>query len=113
MLRIRAVSGECLIEIDLVSFLETLPAEMSPVRALKQHLHSMFGLSRFRQRLVFPDDDTVPHDERALRPGEVQVVILSFCQASEAQVEALRDAASSGLTSEVETILHRLQDPDL
>ena len=70
-------------------------------------------LSRFRQRLVFPDDDTVPHDERALRPGEVQVVILSFCQASEAQVEALRDAASSGLTSEVETILHRLQDPDL
>ena len=69
MLRIRAVSGESLIEINLVSFLETLPAEMSPVRALKQHLHSIFGLSRFRQRLVFPDDDdddVVPDDETHL-----------------------------------------------
>ncbi|OLQ14727.1 Enolase 2 [Symbiodinium microadriaticum] len=114
MLQVRAVSGEGLIEINLVSFLETLPAEMSPVRALKQHLHSIFGLSRFRQRLVFPnDDDVVPDDECALRPGEVQVVILSFCPASEAQVKALRDAARRGLTSKVETILHRPQDPDL
>ena len=51
--------------------------------------------------------------KRTLRPGEVQVVILSFCPASEAQVEALRDAARSGLTSKVEIILHRPQDPDL
>ncbi|CAE7819329.1 unnamed protein product [Symbiodinium sp. CCMP2592] len=77
MLLIRAVSGEVLIDIDLLSFLETLPAEMSPVRALKQHLHSMLGLSRFRQRLVFPDDDAAPDDERQnLRPTGVQVVVI-------------------------------------
>ena len=57
MLRIQAVSGEELVALDLASFLEKQPAGMHPVRALKQHLHSICGVSRFRQRLVFLDDN--------------------------------------------------------
>ena len=112
MLHIRTVAGEGLLALDLASFHETLPAGMSPVRALKQHLHSRCGLSRFRQRLVQLGDDAVLDDNCFLRTDEVQVVLLSFCPVSDAQVTAPRDAARSGLTSEVENLLQRPQDPD-
>ena len=80
----------------------------------------MCGLSRFRQRLVFLEDEehdagggsVVLDDDRTLKPGEVQVILLHFRQASEAQVRALRDAARLGLTQQVENILQRPQDPD-
>ena len=52
-------------------------------------------------------------DEDTLKPGQVQVVLQSFCQASEAEVEALLDAAESGQAAAVESILQRPQDPDL
>ena len=129
MLRIRTVSGERLVDVNLASFHATLPGGMSAVRALKQHLHSMCGLSRFRQRLIFldaqddeknekkekhdADDDVVLDDEHTLRPGEAQVVLLSFCESSKAQVEALLDAAESGRAAAVESLLQRPQDPDL
>ncbi|OLQ05858.1 Ankyrin-1 [Symbiodinium microadriaticum] len=108
------VSGDGLIAIDVASFVETLPAEMHPVQALKEQLHSMCGLPRLRQRLICLDDEDVKLDEEStLRPGEAQAVLLNFCPASEKQVEELRNAARSGLTSVVEAILHRPQDPDL
>ena len=81
---------------------------MQPVRALKQHLHGLCGLPRFRQRLLCLDDDVVLDDEHTMRPGEVQVVRLNFCPASKEQVTALRDAARSGRAAEVQ----RPQDPD-
>ncbi|CAE7828581.1 ANK1 [Symbiodinium sp. CCMP2592] len=112
MLRIRAVSGESLMEIDVGSFLQTLPAGMSPVRALKKHLHSMLGVSRFRQRLVYLGDDTILDDDHALRAGEIQLLLLNFCQASDNQTWALRDAARRGLTSEVENLLQGPQNPN-
>ncbi|CAE7330933.1 ANK1 [Symbiodinium sp. CCMP2592] len=113
MLHIRRVSGEGLVALDLASFHETLPVGVSPVRALKQYLHSMCGLPRFRQRIAFVGDDVVLDDKDTLRPGEVQVVLLGFCQTSEAQVEALLDAAGSGRAAAVESILQRPQDPDV
>ena len=111
MLHIRTLAGEGLLALDVASFHETLPAG-NPVRALKQHLHSLCGLSRFRQRLLHLGDDAVLDDDCTLRTGEVQVVLLSFCAASHAQVRALWDAARSGLASEVESLLQRPQDPD-
>ena len=113
MLRIQTVSGEELVALDLASFLETQPAGMHPVRALKQHLHSICGVSRFRQRLVCLDGKMVLDDDGTLRPGEVQVVLLSFCPPSNDQVTALRDAAGRGVSAAVETLLQRPQDPDL
>ena len=50
MLRIRTVSGDELLSLDLASLHAMLPADTYPVRALKQHLHKLCGLSRFRQR---------------------------------------------------------------
>ena len=102
MLRIQTVSGEGLVSLDLASFHETLPADVCPVRALKQHLKSICGLSRFRQRLVYLGDGAVLDDDHSLRTGEIQVVFLNFCPTS----------ARSGLTSEVENLLQRPQDPD-
>ena len=62
----------------------------------------MCGLPRFRQRLVLlddADDGGMPLDEDLrLISGEVQVVLLNFCPASDAQVAALGDAARNGLT---------------
>ena len=74
MLRIQTVSGEVLVSLDLASFHETLPADVCPVRALKQHLNSTCGLSRFRQRLVYLSDGAVLDDDHSLRTGDIQVV---------------------------------------
>ncbi|CAE7415636.1 ANKRD29, partial [Symbiodinium sp. KB8] len=86
---------------------------MYPVRALKQHLQGICGVPRFRQRLVCMGDDAVLDDDRTLKTGELQVLLLNFCPASTAQVSALQDSARSGLMSEVENLLQRPQDPDL
>ena len=51
-------------------------------------------------------------DDATLRQGEVQVVRLNFCPASNEQVAALRDAARSGRAVDVDSILQRPQDPD-
>ncbi|OLP79366.1 Ankyrin-2 [Symbiodinium microadriaticum] len=114
MLRVRSVSGEVLVAIELASFLDTLGTGSDPVRALKQHLRRFCGQSRFRQRLVFlADGVSSEEDEGILRPGEAQLMLLKFSSASEEQVQELRRAAASGMTSVVETILQKPQDPDL
>ena len=116
MLRIRSVSGEVLVTLELQSFLDTLTAESSPVRALKQHLHGFCGQPRFRQRLLVLGEDILlsdTDDEHILKPGDVQLVVVNFRSTSAPQVEELRGAAESGQTSVVETILQRPQDPDL
>ena len=115
MLRVRSVSGEVLVTIDLASFLNTLAAGSHPVRAVKQHLHKVCGQPRFRQRLVCLDDGIVLNendDELMLTPGDVQLVLVKFSSASEVQTEELQHAAEGGLTSAVETILQKPQDPD-
>ena len=118
MLRIHSASGEVLLTIELQSFLDTLTAEGSPVRALnlKQRLHSFCGQPRFRQRLLVLGDDILlsdTDDEHILKPGDVQLVLVNFISTSALQEEELRDAAGSGQASAVETILQRSQDPDL
>ena len=115
MLRVRSVSGEVLVTIELASFLNTLAAGSHPVRALKQHLCKFCGQPRFRQRLVVWEDGVALNDneEHILKPGDVQLVLLNLSLASEVQTEELRRAAESGLISVVETILQQPQDPDL
>ena len=112
MLRIQSVSGEVLDAIDLARFLEELDSESFPVRVLKQRLSSLCGQTRFRQRLVFLDGAALD-DESILRPGEVQLVLLSFISASDAQIKELQHFAETGRTSDVEHILQRPQDPEL
>ena len=103
MLRVRSVSGEVLVTIELASFLNTLAAGSHPVRALKQHLCKFCGQPRFRQRLVVLEDGVALNDneEHILKPGDVQLVLLKLSLASEVQTEELRRAAESGLISVV------------
>ncbi|OLQ09359.1 Ankyrin-1 [Symbiodinium microadriaticum] len=105
-----------LVTIELQSFLHTLTAKSSPVRALKQHLQRFCGQPRFRQRLLALGDDIVlsdTDDEDILKPGDVQLVLVNFISTSALQGEELQGAAGSGQTSVVETILQRPQDPDV
>ncbi|CAE7357526.1 Ankrd17 [Symbiodinium sp. CCMP2592] len=86
--------------------------DVSDVRTLKQRLQSKFKLSRFRQRLV--------HDGRSLDdecaavdlPDDLQLVLLSFSEASEEQALELITAAGHGNVASVEEILQRPQDPN-
>ncbi|CAE7423520.1 FRAS1 [Symbiodinium sp. KB8] len=97
MLRIHSVSGEVLVTIELQSFLDTLTAESSPVRALWQHLHSFCGQPRFRQRLLVLGDDILlsdTDDEHILKPGEL--VLVNFISTSALQVEELQNDPDLG-----------------
>ena len=80
MLRIRSVSGEVLVAIDLARFIGELAIDSYPVRVLKQRLEGLCGRPRFRQRLVFLDDGVLwnDDDELVLRAGEAQLLLLSF-----------------------------------
>ena len=85
MLRICSVSGEVLVSIELASFLDTLSEGSYPVRALKQHLHSICDQPRFRQRLVLLDDGVVLNDsddDHVLKPVDVQLALVDFSSAS-------------------------------
>ena len=83
MLRIQTVSGEELVTLDLASFLETQPAGMHPVRALKQHLHSICGVSRFRQRLVCLDGKMVLDDETWRSSGRTSKLLPTIQRSSD------------------------------
>ena len=75
--------------------------EVSDVRALKQELHRLLGLpTRFRQRLFAcgnPLDDSAQLDS----PMEMELVLLSYSAASQAQADELITACTNGSTSEV------------
>ena len=89
MLRIRLLSG---VEVA------TLPVhEVSTVRDVKRRLHRLHGLPpRFRQRLLrlgasLDDADAV--DSLDL---DMELVVLNFCSASQAQLDELIAAAREG-----------------
>ena len=115
MLRIRSMSGEVLVTIELESFLDTLAAGSQPVRALKQHLHSFCRQPRFRQRLLFLEDSIELNDNdeaHVLKPGDMQLVLVNFNSAPAVQ-EELQHAAENRLASVVEGILQRPHFPDI
>ena len=92
----------------------SLPVEeLSDVRTLKQHLQKMHGLApRFRQRLLFRGTD-LPDDAKLESPMDVELVLLSFSDASREQVEKLTDAAKFGCIATVEALLTLPQNPNL
>ncbi|OLQ10685.1 Transient receptor potential cation channel subfamily M member 3 [Symbiodinium microadriaticum] len=131
--RLLAVGSICFMEVLL--FLWALGLALVELRQLENsgfhsYIHDFWNildaLHITVQSLVYLDSDDdledeeeanedydVLHEEHTLRLGQVQVVLLSFCQTSEAQVEALLDAAGGGRAAEVESILERQQEPDL
>ena len=94
---------------DLQGF---LPAEGRTVRALKRHLRTSCGASRFQQRLL--RDGVIMQDDDALDThGDLQLLVVAFAVSTEEQVEQLIAAAASDRAHEVEAILQRPQAPNL
>ena len=93
MLRIRALSGEEVASIPV--------EELTDVRELKLKLHRLHGFpTRFKQRLFLrgdPMDDSAELDS----PMDLELVLLTFFDASQAEAAELVTAAANGSASQV------------
>ena len=93
MLQLRMLSGEAVTSIPV--------EEVQDVKGLKQHLNRLHGLPpRFRQRILFRGEtlkDTVRLDSAM----NLDLVLLTFADVSQQQVEDLADAAEQGSAFEV------------
>ena len=93
MLQIRMLSGEAVTSIPV--------EDVQDVKGLKRHLNRLHCLPpRFRQRILFRGEtlkDTVRLDSAM----NLDLVLLTFADVSQQQVEDLADAAEQGSVSEV------------
>ncbi|CAE7266818.1 mask [Symbiodinium natans] len=104
MLHVWQFSGQALAVVPI--------EDVSDVRTLKQHLQSLCGLPRFRQRLLC--NGTCLDDHVSLpSPMHLQHVALPFSSVSQLEIEELKAAAESGDLDQVEDMLQKGQDPDL
>ena len=107
MLRIWLSSGEQLAAVPV--------GEVRDVRSLKQHLHSICGLPRFRQRLL--GEGRSLEDEFELECSlDLQLVLLQFDTSPDHAhqlAHQLQHAARHNFPSQVEELLSRPQDPDV
>ncbi|CAE7273889.1 caiap [Symbiodinium pilosum] len=103
MLRVYMPSGEMLVAVPV--------EELSTVKALKQKVQSIGGLPRFRQRLLH-GGTVLKDDFRLESPLDLQLVVLNYVAASDAQGNELVGACASGTEAGVEAILDRPQDPN-
>ena len=104
MLRVWWTSGE---------ELAALPVEqLSTVRALKQDLHKLCGVPRFRQRLIH--DDKSLSDSACLDAAiDVQLLLQPFALPSTEETRSLCLALNSGCEEAVDAILQKPMDPDV
>ena len=107
MLRIWLSSGEQLAAVPV--------GEVRDVRSLKQHLHGICGLPRFRQRLL--GEGRSLEDEFELECSlDLQLVLLQFDTSPDHAhqlAHQLQHAARHNFPSQVEELLSRPQDPDV
>ena len=95
MLQIRLLSGE-----EVASIPVDAPRS---VRELKQRLHQLHGQPpRFRQRLLL-QGASLSDDVKLDSPMDLDLVLLPFADASQAQVKELADAAEGGAAEEART----------
>eukprot|EP00439_Symbiodinium_sp_Y106_P043376 s1478_g5.t1 len=105
MLRVWWLSGQ------LAAFIPI--EEMLDVRGLKQRLNQLHQLPpRFRQRVLFYGENLA--DAAMLTfPMDLTLVLLPFEDVPQTQVDELAVAARRGSATQVESMLHLPQDPDL
>ena len=93
MLHIRMISGEVVTSMAV--------EELDAVRDLKDRLNQRHGMPpRFRQRLLFHGkslDDTTQLDS----PMDLDLVLLTFADVTQSQVDDLTTAAAEGSMDEV------------
>ena len=91
-------------------------ADVGSVRTLKQHLQTLCGVSRFRQRLLLRGETLADEAQLASSPSgalDVQLVLLPFVSTSVWEVHDLTSRVATGSERQVEEILLRPQDPNL
>ncbi|CAE7340133.1 ANK1 [Symbiodinium natans] len=104
MLRVWSASGEEVASIPV--------GELTDVRTLKQSLQDRCGVTRFRQRLLDEHGGSLDDELQLRSAAELQLVLLSFCSASDDEKMELAGAAYRGDVQLVEEVLQRPQHPD-
>ncbi|CAE6944962.1 ANKRD50 [Symbiodinium natans] len=103
MVCVRMASGEDLAVIPC--------KELSTVRALKEKLQALCGVPRFRQRLLL-DGRSLGDEVKLQEPADLQLVLVSFFEASDAQQQDFATAIANGFQRQVEEALCLPQDPN-
>ena len=114
MLRVFRPSGEEVLAIQFVEFVERVGIGQQPIRALdlKRHLQGLCRQVRFRQRLLLPDGQILSDNATLDGPMDVQLILLSIAEGSEEQVRQLREAAVQNDMAALEQLLQSPLDPD-
>ena len=103
---VSALSGE-----DIAA-LNTEDVDGKPARVLKEHLASITGVTRFRQRLILEDGSRIDGDELYLSPQKVQVVLLQFLPPDVDAEEKLLAACREDDVQELQRWLEEPRDPN-
>ena len=105
MLRICSLAGE-----SLATF-SAHEVEGKRVKALKAALAQQIGVTRFRQRWL-NEDHTELHDDAVAPCCDVQLVVMSFVQATKAELRQLLFACRENDPNELVELLRRPLNPD-
>ena len=111
MLHVRALSGDPVAELH-VEELEATLQEGSLVLALKRFLAAKLGCSRFRMKLLQEDRQEINDDAPLTGPADILLVRMDFQSSNVATDTAFLSACQGGHVTEVEPLLHALQNPD-
>ena len=112
MLRVLLTSGRELAAVTTEDLLGKDVEGHITVCKLKQYLHGLTGHSRFQQRLMC-DGRQLRDDDSLEPPLCMQLVIVSFCEASPLLVQRLEDAVALNNTEVVEELLKQPMDPNV
>ena len=104
-------SGEDVLRLSADEFEVMAQTTGVAVKALKHKLRDQLGISRFRQRILAEGRELRDSDTLSL-PMELELVLLFFCPADEAQCRELYAAVAQDSVERLEEALARPQDPD-
>ena len=115
MLRVYRASGEEAFSIQFEDLMGMVCVDQQPVKilAVKRHLQSLCGQTRFKQRLLLLDGQMLSDDLVLAGPMDLQIIVCHFATSSEEQIQQLHDAAQENDILAMEQLLQRPQNPDL
>ena len=82
------------------------------VQSLKTLVAKRIGVPRFRQRWLGEDHFELPEDA-LVSASDVQLVVLDFVQAEDAEIQHLFDACERNQVDQVDELLRKPLDPDV
>ena len=115
MFRVFRASGEEALAVQFDELAQMLSEEGQRVTilAVKRHMQPLCGQPRFKQRLLRANGQLLSDDELLAGPMDAQLILQSFQESSEDEIQQLQTAASNNNLPVIEELLTRPQDPDL